>query len=86
MSLIPDPRDPRKKKDIEKEQSSYDNVPGSTTEKYSGEEALLQSSPTDADADEKVIVNSSQENKIVNSPSQTSAGINKDATNDEANL
>jgi hypothetical protein len=85
MSKIPDPPDPRKKKHISKEHS-YDNVPGSNTEKNSGEEALLQSSPTDTDADEKVIVNSSQENKIVNSPSQTSAGINKDATNDEANL
>ncbi|MFN2456607.1 MAG: hypothetical protein ABR502_00245 [Chitinophagaceae bacterium] len=58
---IPDPKS--KKKD------GYDT--DSAKQKESGTDSLFESSPTDSNADEKVIVNSEKENKIVNAPSQT---------------
>jgi hypothetical protein len=42
-----------------------------------GDDALTQSSPTDPDSDEKVIVNEQRANKTVNAPSQTAANTSE---------
>ncbi len=42
-----------------------------------GDDALAQSSPTDPDSDEKVIVNEQRANKTVNAPSQTAANTSE---------
>ncbi len=81
--MIPDPK---LKSDKKKGQNNYDTDSDTNKHTETGADALLKSSPTDANADEKVITNSSQDARIVNSPSQTAANINKEAGSDEPNL
>jgi len=47
------------------------------------DDALANSSPQDANSDEKVIVNEQRENKIVNAPSQTAANTSEGYGNDD---
>lgn len=61
--------DPRNKPG-NKEQG-YQNPADVTPRREGGDDALAESSPTDSRSDEKVIVNTQREDKIVNTPSQT---------------
>ena len=48
-----------------------------------GEDSVENMSPTDENADEKVIVNEQREHKTVNTPSQTAANTSEGISNDE---
>ncbi len=62
---------PRKKED--NSNSTFEVMPAVTPRRIGGDDAIAETSATDSRLDEKVIVNEQRENKIVNSPSQTSA-------------
>lgn len=58
--------------------------PEQATGREGGDEALAdRSSPNDPRADEKVIVNEQREDKIVNTPSQTTVHSERTAGDDE---
>jgi len=63
----PDPR----QKPGKQQQEGYENPADHTPRREGGDDALAETDPTDARADEKVIVNEQRENKTVNAPSQT---------------
>lgn len=48
-----------------------------------GDDALENADPNDSRADEKVIVNTQQEDKIVNAPSQTAPYADGEGSSDE---
>lgn len=58
-------------------QPTYASQPDITPRKEGGDDALTQSSPSDPDSDEKVIVNEQRANKTVNAPSQTAANTSE---------
>lgn len=62
---------PRNKEDNTK--STFETRQDVTPRREGGDDALAETNPSDARLDEKVIVNEQSEQKIVNSPSQTSA-------------
>lgn len=62
---------PKKKPD--NTSSTFEVQPDATPRREGGDDALAETDPTDSRLDEKVIVNSQSENKIVNTPSQTDA-------------
>jgi hypothetical protein len=69
--MATDIQDPRNKED--NSNSTFEVMPDVTPRREGGEDAIAETNPADGRLDEKVIVNEQQENKIVNSPSQTSA-------------
>lgn len=60
---------PRNKEDNTR--STFETRPDETPRREGGDDALAETNPSDSRMDEKVIVNTQGENKIVNSPSQT---------------
>jgi hypothetical protein len=65
------PNGPRNKEDNSR--STFEARPDETPRREGGDDALAETNPSDSRLDEKVIVNTQSENKIVNSPSQTEA-------------
>jgi hypothetical protein len=76
------PRDPRDPQDRNADQFSYDPA-DQTPRKEGGEDSIENMSPTDDNADEKVIVNEQREHKTVNAPSQTAANTSEGISSDE---
>jgi len=70
--------------DRKSDRSNYfpDQNPGREVEGNSAEDM----SPTDNNADEKVIVNEQREHKTVNAPSQTAVNASEGITNDEETI
>ncbi len=64
-------KDPRNKPG--NKDQGYQNPADETRRREGGDDALAESSPTDTRSDEKVIVNTQREDKIVNTPSQSVA-------------
>jgi len=58
-------------------QTSDTSQPEIKSEREGGDDALENSSPSDANSDEKVIVNEQKGNKTVNAPSQTAANTSE---------
>ena len=54
-----------------------------TPRKEGGEDSAEHISPTDDNADEKVIVNEQREHKTVNAPSQTAVNTSEGISNDK---
>lgn len=52
-------------------ESTFETRPDETPRREGGDDALAETNPSDSRLDEKVVVNTQRENKIVNSPSQT---------------
>ena len=77
------PRDP-KDRSIDRP-SSYDAT-DVTPRKEGGEDSAEEISPTDDNADEKVIVNEQREHKTVNAPSQTAVNTSEGISNDEETI
>ena len=69
---------------LKSDRSNYfpDQNPGREVEANSAEDM----SPTDNNADEKVIVNEQREHKTVNAPSQTAVNASEGITNDEETI
>jgi hypothetical protein len=63
--------------------STFTSQPDSTPRREGGDDALAESSPTDARSDEKVIVNEQRGNKTVNAPSQTAVNTSEGASYDD---
>ncbi len=68
-------------KDRKSDGSTY--FPDQTPRREGGEDSAENMSPTDENADEKVIVNEQREHKTVNTPSQTAANTSEGISNDE---
>jgi hypothetical protein len=51
--------------------STFETMPDETPRREGGDDALAETNPSDSRLDEKVVVNTQSENKIVNSPSQS---------------
>lgn len=62
---------PKTKEDNTK--STFETRADVTPRREGGDDALAETNPSDSRMDEKVVVNTQRENKIVNSPSQTDA-------------
>jgi len=62
--------------------STYD-MPDQTPRREGGEDSAEHISPTDDNADEKVIVNEQREHKTVNAPSQTAVNSSEVISSDE---
>lgn len=79
------PNGPREKrlKDLDSNNLENNFYPDQTSRREGGEDSVEQMSPTDNNADEKVIVNQQRENKTVNEPSQTAANTSEGISNDE---
>ena len=73
------PRDPR---DRNIDRPSYDTA-DTTPRREGGEDSAENLSPTDDNANEKVIVNEQREHKTVNAPSQTAVNSSEGISNDE---
>ena len=67
--------------DCKSDRSNY--FPDQTPGREGGEDSAEDMSPTDNNADEKVIVNEQREHKTVNGPSQTAVNASEGITNDE---
>ena len=76
-----EPNGPREKKirDLDRNLEAPDQTP----RREGGEDSIEQMSPTDSNADEKVVVNEQREQKIVNEPSQTAVNSSEGISNDE---
>jgi hypothetical protein len=74
--ILQDPRDKNY------DRPSYDPA-DSTPRNEGGEDSAENISPTDDNADEKVIVNEQREHKTVNAPSQTAVNTSEGISNDE---
>ena len=77
---IKDPRDPQ---DRNFERPATYDMADQTPRREGGEDSAESISPTDENADEKVIVNEQREHKTVNEPSQTAAYTSEEISNDE---
>lgn len=66
--------DPRNKEDNGK--STFETRPDETPRREGGDDALAETNPSDSRMDEKVVVNTQREDKIVNAPSQSAAHVN----------
>ena len=67
--------------DRKSDRSNY--FPDQTPRREGGEDSAENMSPTDENADEKVIVNEQREHKTVNTPSQTAANTSEGISDDE---
>lgn len=69
------------KKAADNSASTYETKPDETPRREGGDDALAETNPSDSRMDEKVVVNTQGEHKIVNAPSQTEAhpseGVNR---------
>lgn len=69
------------KKGTDNTASTFETRPDETPRREGGDDALAETNPSDSRLDEKVIVNTQSEQKIVNAPSQTEAhpseGVNR---------
>lgn len=64
--------------------SQNDGIPRKESDvREGGDDALAQSSPSDTNSDEKVIVNEQRANKTVNAPSQTAANTSEGNSYDD---
>ena len=70
--------------DRKSDRSNY--FPDQTPGREGGEDSAADMSPTDSNADEKVIVNEQREHKTVNAPSQTAVNSSEGITNDEETI
>ena len=77
--MIVEPNGPREKKlkDLEV------NDPEQMSQNEISRDSVEHMSPTDDNADEKVIVNEQREHKTVNAPSQTAVNTSEGISNDE---
>ena len=66
---------PRNKEDNSR--STFETRPDETPRREGGDDALSETNPSDSRLDEKVIVNTQSESKIVNSPSQSDAHVSE---------
>lgn len=76
-----DPKEPKHKKD--NTGSTFETRPDQTPRREGGDDALAETNPSDSRMDEKVVVNSQSENKIVNTPSQSDPHLSGDNRVDE---
>lgn len=76
-----DPKDPKRKKD--NTGSTFETRPDQTPRREGGDDALAETNPSDGRMDEKVVVNTQSENKIVNTPSQSDPHLSGDNRVDE---
>ena len=67
--------------DRKSDRSNY--FPDKTPGREGGADSAEDMSPTDNNADEKVIVNEQREHKTVNTPSQTAVNTSEGISNDE---
>lgn len=69
------------KKGADNTASTFETRPDETPRREGGDDALSETNPSDSRLDEKVVVNTQSEQKIVNAPSQTEAhpseGVNR---------
>lgn len=72
---------PREQQNRDLDKNNY--YPDQTQRKEGGEDSVEHISPTDDNADEKVIVNEQREHKTVNAPSQTAVNSSEGISNDE---
>ncbi|WP_121356526.1 hypothetical protein [Flavisolibacter nicotianae] len=72
MSTAPGPKN---KEDNSK--STFETRPDETPRREGGDDALAETNPEDSRLDEKVIVNTQSENKIVNAPSQSETHVSE---------
>jgi hypothetical protein len=79
--MNPGPKSPTNKKD--NTESTFETRADETPRREGGDDALAETNPSDSRMDEKVIVNSQSENKIVNSPSQSDAHLSGENRVDE---
>jgi hypothetical protein len=79
--MMNEPKGPREKQNQDTEWNNY--YPDRTPRKEGGEDSAENLSPTDDNADEKVIVNEQREHKTVNAPSQTAVNTSEGVSNDE---
>ena len=70
--MISNPQGPKNKED-NKQSSTYDSKPETAAGREGGDDILSDPDPHDSRLDEKIVVNTQRENKIVNAPSQTDA-------------
>jgi hypothetical protein len=61
---------PKKLDDKTQEDKTYSSLPDETPRREGGLDSFAEADPTDSNADEKVIVNSQEENELVNTDSQ----------------
>ena len=64
---------PKNKEDNSR--STFETRPDETPRREGGDDSLAETNPADSRLDEKVIVNTQSENKIVNAPSQSDAHV-----------
>lgn len=72
--MNPSINDPRNKKD--NTSSTFETKADETPRREGGDDALADTNSLDSRMDEKVVVNSQREDKIVNAPSQSAAHVN----------
>jgi hypothetical protein len=77
MLTSPDRNAPPKTK---KQKETFDS---NANGREGGDDSLVNSSPTDSRSDEKVVVNTQRENKIVNAPPQTAANTSEGHSYDD---
>ncbi|NTS40467.1 hypothetical protein HRG84_06080 [Flavisolibacter sp. BT320] len=75
-----DPKEPRRKDNTD---STFETRPDVTPRREGGDDALAETNPSDSRMDEKVVVNTQSENKIVNTPSQSDPHVSGDNRVDE---
>lgn len=75
-----DPKEPRKKDNTD---ATFETRPDVTPRREGGDDALAETNPSDSRMDEKVVVNTQSENKIVNTPSQSDPHVSGDNRVDE---
>ena len=78
--MMNEPKGPREKQNQDTE---WNNYPDRTSRREGGEDSAEHMSPTDDNADEKVIVNEQREHKTVNAPSQTAVNTSEGVSSDE---
>lgn len=76
-----DPKGPKNKPD--NTASTFETRPDQTPRREGGDDALAETNPSDSRMDEKVVVNTQSENKIVNTPSQSDPHLSGDNRVDE---
>ena len=73
--MNPSTNGPKTKEDNTR--STFETRPDETPRREGGDDALAETNPSDSRLDEKVVVNTQSENKIVNAPSQTEPHTNE---------
>ncbi|MDQ3277023.1 MAG: hypothetical protein M3Q06_01770 [Bacteroidota bacterium] len=76
-----EPNGPKQKQD--NTSSTFETRQDETPRREGGDDALAETNPTDSRMDEKVVVNTQRENKIVNTPSQSDPHLSGENRVDE---